>query len=99
MSKPRFYWYYTAEAKIRRYYKLKEMDSRQAKIYVDAIENVLDRTRQKPDGDLRVRAVEMLYLKHTHTYEGAAIALHVSPRTVQRWANSFVNDVGIEAGE
>ena len=61
---------------------------------LEAIEKAVKTTRRGPDGKLRVRVVEMVYFRGTHTIEGAAQQVHVSYTTAWRWTDSFVRLVG-----
>ena len=83
---------------IKNYPAIKNEHTTQACIFVNAIENAVAETRALPDGDLRVRAIEMLYFKGTHTIEGAATKVGVSERTLQYWMSRFVKLVGRNAG-
>ena len=42
------------------------------------------------DGDRRVRAMQMLYIEHTHQPEGVAQAMHVSLRTVHYYRAQYL---------
>lgn len=60
---------------------------------VAAVEHVTGRLSPE-----RLRLVELVYWRGTHTIEGAAAALHVSRRTAYRWANEILTAVALELG-
>ncbi|MCQ2106536.1 MAG: hypothetical protein MJZ26_12180 [Fibrobacter sp.] len=98
MSKPRNYWFPIALKMVKQYKEIKKEDSFQAMIYTKAIEDTLEDSLLLPYGDLRVKAFKMLYFDKTHNLHGTASELHVTERTLQRWTNKFVNEVGRRAG-
>ena len=61
----------------------------------EAVERALKRTRSGPDGKERVRAVELVYFRRSHTIEGAAQQLHVSYMTAWKWTDSFIRLVAM----
>jgi len=72
--------------------------TRQQEIELQAIEKALRTTRRGPDGKIRVRIMEMVYFRNTHTIEGAAQQVHVSYSTAWRWTDNFVRLVGKNLG-
>lgn len=72
--------------------------TRQQEKELQAIEKALKTTRRGPDGKIRVRIIEMIYFRNTHTIEGAAQQVHVSYSTAWRWADTFVRLVGKNLG-
>lgn len=70
----------------------------QAVIYLTAIRNAERETLKLPDGEDRLRAIEMIYYKKTHSPEGAAAALYISRRKLYRWCRAFVYAVAKNAG-
>lgn len=51
-----------------------------------------------PDGKLKMQAVNMVMIKRSHTYAGAALRVHASERTVQGWCIAYVRTVAKYAG-
>lgn len=98
MSRPKYYWNGIVKKMIMQYPELQNDTSTQAAIYKNAIDTALEETKQLPDGELRIKAIQKVYLDKTMTIEGVAIELNYSFRTMQRWLNSFVNLVGKKAG-
>ena len=60
---------------------------------LEAVELALFDLKQKPDGDLRCKAIELIYFKRTHTVEGAALYINRGRATVIRWQADFIRDV------
>ena len=97
-SRYRNYWYGIVLKMLQRYPGIKDEETIQSSIFTMAINKALDETRELPDGELRITAMEMIYFKGTHSIDGAALELHSSRRTIQRWCSSFVYLVGKHAG-
>jgi len=57
---------------------------------LDAVSNAIQTTMRYRNGALRVRIIDLVYWRRSHTLEGAAMALHVSPQTAKFWHNNFV---------
>ena len=55
-------------------------------------------TAELPDGTERLALIDMVYWRGTHTIAGAALQLHVSERTAQRWNGTFIRLVGVHLG-
>lgn len=72
--------------------------TRQQERELDAVERAVKTTRRGPDGKLRVKVVEMVYFRGSHTIEGAAQQVHVSYKTAWRWTDNFIRLVGKNLG-
>lgn len=57
---------------------------------LDAVNNAIQTTMRYRNGDLRVRIIDLVYWRQTHTLEGAAQTVHVSIGTARVWHNAFV---------
>ena len=68
--------------------------TRQQRRELDAVEKAVRSTRRGPDGKLRVKVMEMVYFRDTHTIEGAAQNVHVSYKTAWRWTDNFIRLTG-----
>lgn len=77
---------------------MNEHDTLQDAIFKAAINRALVDIGQLPDGDLRLKIVQMVYFDKTHTIDGAAEKVYTSTRTVQRWLSNFICTVGKYAG-
>lgn len=98
MSRPKYYWYGIAKKMVTKYPDLNDDKSMQAGIFQKAIKCALDETRELPNGELRIKAIEDIYFRKIKTCEGVALEINYSPSTVHRWMNTFVNTVGKKAG-
>lgn len=92
------YWYGIVLKMLKSYPAIKSENTIQTSIFVNAIERALDDTEALQDGDLRIKAIELIYFEDAVNIDGAACRLNCSRRTVQRWMSSFVRLVGKYAG-
>ena len=68
MSRPKHDWYYHAVRQIRKYPdELAREGTLQANVWKGAVERTLEHTRKMPDGDLRVKAVELRFFDRRYT--------------------------------
>lgn len=79
-------------------YPFENDTSMQSGIFLNAIKKSLEETKKLPNGEERLKAIDVVLIKKTKTAEGAALDMHYSWRTVQNWITSFVNLVGRNAG-
>ena len=94
MSKPRYGWWPYAKWMIRSYKGggLMTKDERAA------VEAAVKETEQLADGGERLRLIDLVLWKRTHTLQGAALACYVSERTAQEWHRQFIRIVGQKRG-
>ena len=94
MSKPRYGWWPYAKWMIRSYKGggLMTKDER------SAVEAAVKETEQLADGGERLRLIDLVLWKRTHTLQGAALACYVSERTAQEWHRQFIRLVGQKRG-
>ncbi len=94
MSKPRYGWWPYAKWMIRSYKGggLMTKDERAA------VEAAIKETEQLADGGERLRLIDLVLWKRTHTLQGAALACYVSERTAQEWHRQFIRLVGQKRG-
>lgn len=64
----------------------------------EAVELALRQTANLPDGDLRIKIIDLMYWKKSHRLYGAALMVGASPRTAVRWHSSFIRLVGMYYG-
>jgi hypothetical protein len=57
---------------------------------MESVKKATEQTLKLPDGELRMRIVEMVLIDNTHTLNGAAQACHVSYHPAQRKLVAFV---------
>lgn len=91
------WWYFIVQTMIRRYKVIKTSDALQSRIFCDAIEKAVKETVKYDNWAERYKAISMLYFDGM-TVGQVADRIYYSRRTVQRWSNDFVNDVGKYAG-
>ena len=91
MSRTRYLWWGYAKNMLRHYPDVTDRERA-------AVEAALSEIRALPDGQSRVRLVELIYFRRVNTLEGAAMALHCSARTARRWHADFVVRVGRNFG-
>lgn len=56
----------------------------------DAVRAALEETGRMRDGQQRIRMIERVYFKRSHTLYGAALEVPVSERTAKRWNAGFI---------
>ena len=57
---------------------------------LDAVSTAIQTTMRYRNGELRIRIIDLVYWRNTHTLEGAAMEVHVSGKTAQGWHSDFV---------
>lgn len=60
----------------------------------DAVEAAVQETLAMPDGENRIRMIDYVYWRRTHTIAGAASVIHYSERTAVQWHGEFLRLVG-----
>lgn len=65
---------------------------------LDSVEAAVRFTGSYKDGDERLRLIELVYWKRSHTLTGAAMQCHVDYSTAKRWHNDFIRCVGMFFG-
>lgn len=59
----------------------------------ESMEAALRLTRSFKDGAERIELIDLMFWRKTHTLAGAALKVHVSERTAQRWHADFIKCV------
>lgn len=101
MSKPRYRWWGFARNMIRDYRGLKdavdnleELPPDDRKVF-DAVAEAIEITMLRRDGEERIDMIRYIYWgKKQHQIKDAALHIHVSRRTAERWHSAFVRLVG-----
>lgn len=57
---------------------------------LDAVEHAITISSQLTSGPSRVKLIELVYLKKSHTIEGAAMQIPVSVQTAKIWNSDFL---------
>ncbi|MBR5094461.1 MAG: hypothetical protein IK095_05150 [Oscillospiraceae bacterium] len=65
---------------------------------MEAVERAIGRTMRRSSGALRLRIVELVFFKGSHTLRGAGMACHVSYATAKIWQQDFIYAVADELG-
>lgn len=60
----------------------------------EAIYKAIEETLKSKDGEMKVKAIKMLYFDKTYTAEGVAQNLYISRRTLDYWKSDFIELVG-----
>lgn len=94
MSTPRYGWWAYAKWMIRSY-KGGGLMTRAERA---AVEDAIAETERLADGVERLRLIDLVLWKRTHTLQGAAMAVYVSERTAQEWHRQFIRLVGQKRG-
>lgn len=94
MSKPRYGWWGYVKWMIRGY----KNGALLTKAEIEAVRAAVAETEQLADGAERMKLVDMVLWKRTHTIQGAAMAIFVSDRTAQEWHRQFVRLVAQKRG-
>ena len=58
----------------------------------------VEETRTLPDGPARLRLIDSVLWKGTHTIQGAALLCHVSERTAVQWHGDFIRLTAVHMG-
>lgn len=59
----------------------------------DAVRNAIMATELRRDGADRIRLIDLVFWRRSHTLQGAAIKCHVSSATARRWHADFIKAV------
>ena len=101
MSKPRYKWWGYVKWVIRDYpakcERFETLSGWSAREYA-AVKVALCEAEQLPEGVLITRLVDLIFLRNTHTLQGAAMVLHISERTAERWHGNFIRAVAHHLG-
>lgn len=102
MSNPRCGWWPYAKWMIRVYDEDRRIPNKKKRRLADdefsAVETAIEETKKRIDGAERLRLIDLVLWKRTHTLQGAAMAVHVSERTAQEWHRQFIRLVGQKRG-
>lgn len=60
---------------------------------ISAVEFMLSMQRRYQNSAERLRMIELVYFKHTHTIDGAADIVHYSPDALWRWNGEILTAV------
>lgn len=99
MSKPRYGWWGYVKWMIRqyparegKYIQGKALDERMA------VQRAIDQTMKLDNGQDRLRVVDLVFFKQTHTLEGAALMVPCGYDTAQKYHAQFIKLVAKNYG-
>lgn len=99
MSKPRYGWWGYVKWMIRqyparegKYIQGKALDERMA------VQRAIDQTMKLDNGQDRLRVVDLVFFKQTHTLEGATLMVPCGYETAKRWIQQFIKLVAKNFG-
>lgn len=91
MSKPRYPWWGYIKGVIRLYPKRRGMDLQGTRgKEQEAVKKALDETESMGNGADRLKVIDMVFFKQTHTLDGAALMVPCSYATAKRYHNDFI---------
>lgn len=76
---------------------LKELP-REEQRELEAVEGAINMTKRLADGQERLKLIDMVFWRKTHTLQGAAMACNVSYSTAKRWHNKFIESTARSFG-
>lgn len=59
-----------------------------------AVEQAIEIIKSQPNGDAKYKVIELVYIRRTHTLEGAAQRVHYSYDSVKKWHAEFIRLIG-----
>ena len=89
MSKPRYSWWSYVKSMIRRYPDRDNDDE------LAAVRAAIEQTERMCGGFDRLKVVEMVLIKKTHTLTGAALQIPCGYETAKRWQQQFIRTVAV----
>nr|DAW55728.1 MAG TPA: hypothetical protein [Caudoviricetes sp.] len=102
VSKPRCVWWSYVKRMIRVYevdrHIADKKKRRLTEVEFSAVEDAIKETKQLIDGAERLRLIDLVLWKRTHTLQGAAMVVYVSERTAQEWHRQFIYLVAEKRG-
>lgn len=63
-----------------------------------AVRKAIELTKMMPNGHARLKVIELVYWKQSHTLVGAAYAAYISERSARRYHTEFIRLVGSNYG-
>lgn len=92
-------WWGYVKTIIRSYNKRKNLElNGNERRETEAVRNAIAKTETMLNGTYRIALVELVFWKQTHTIQGAAMVLHLSERTAQRYHSDFIKEVARQFG-
>lgn len=86
MSRPRDIWWGYVRNILRTYPEVTQEEEA-------AVHAAVQATKQMDDGAVRLKMVDAVFFRRTHTLEGAAQLVSCSYATAKRWQQDFIREV------
>ena len=96
MSRPRYIWWGYVKAMIRTYPQ--DREGKTALAEKMAVSEAIQETGALPNGEDRLKLVNLVFFQQTHTLEGASQKIPCSRRTARRWHTEFILTVAKKYG-
>lgn len=87
MSKPRYTWW----AYVRNFLSKYPSDTNPDE--TRAVQDAIAETLTLVDGEERLKVIDMVFFRETHTLQGAALNIPCSYETAKRWQQQFIRCV------
>ena len=64
----------------------------------EAVQRAIEKTKLLRNGEERLKLIDLVFFKQSHSLQGACLKCFVSDRTGRQWHTDFIRLVGIEMG-
>ena len=82
-----------AQSALRAYPRAKKRNSQDDQVTIRAVEAAMEDQAGRYNGEARLRMIELVYFKKTHTMVGAADVCHYSKETIMKWNREILTAV------
>lgn len=76
---------------------IRELPTQKQREY-EAVRKAIEATERMPGGRDRIKVIDLVFWRRSHTLEGAALTIPCSYRTAQRYHEEFIRQVGGNMG-
>ena len=76
---------------------IRELPTQRQREY-EAVRRAVEATERMPNGRDRIRVIDFVFWRHSHTLERAALVIPCSYRTARRYHAEFIRQVGRNMG-
>ena len=64
----------------------------------EAVQQAIEKTKLLRNGEERLKLIDLVFFKQSHSLQGACLACYVCDRTGRQWHTDFIRLVGVEMG-
>ena len=64
----------------------------------EAVQRAIEKTKLLRDGEERLKLIDLVFFKQSHSLQGASIKCFISYETAVNWHGDFIRLVGVEMG-